>query len=779
MRKFDAYQSTHTVMHKTLFKVATFLIIFSTFIVSHVSAQSPAARYPLIPYPQELKAREGSFIINHQTGIIADAAVLENEITQLKELFPAMSLPGNKAKAGNSIHLQLDAAFEYDEGYTLDITAKKIILKAKTQTGIFRGIETLRQLAPSGIESNKNLRTVAIPAVYIKDFPVYHYRGMHLDVSRHFFTLDYLKKFIDRLALYKFNKFHLHLTDDQGWRIEIKKYPLLTEKGAWRKLNSQDRDCIQRAKETGNQDMELDPRLLKVVNGDTIYGGFYTQQQMKSIVQYAKERHIDIIPEIDMPGHMNIAVQLYPHLACGDTEWKPGGFSVPLCPCNEQTFEFAENVYKEIFEIFPYEFVHLGADEVNKDSWKKAAACRVLMDKEILKDVDELQSYFVHRMEKFFNANGRKLIGWDEILEGGVNPTAYVMYWRSWVPKAPVEAAKNGNRVIMTPGNPLYFDAIPDKNSLYNVYHFNPVPKGLTEQEATNIIGVQANIWTEWIPSEARLEYMSLPRQLALSEVVWTHRQNWKDFRNRLAHQQKRLETMGTKYRLPDIEGLLEDNVFTKSTVLNIKPPAADLTLRYTIDGSLPHNKSAVLNKPVVITKPVTYTIAAFTKDGLRGDIYKAAYRQQDPIASLTERAGKGIAVKMYKSVLKKVAEMDAKEPDAAWMQDDISVIASKVKGTDVFGLQFNGYIHVPADGIYSFFLTSDDGSVLKIADQVVVDNDGLHSPIEKSGQIVLKKGYHKFELRFIEGGGGYTLDLQMKAPGDKERRPVPVAWLK
>lgn len=758
--------------------VLLFLAFFAT--VFCVGAQN-TSRYSLIPFPQQLTPRNGNFSINKNTVIFADVSEFNNETNLLRQLLgnAAFALkPASAQPFQNYILLKNDPSIQNNEGYELDVNSSRIILAAKTASGIFRGIETLRQLAPLSVENKNSTGSFIIPNVLIKDFPLYNYRGMHLDVSRHFFTIEYVKKFIDRMALYKFNKFHFHLTDDQGWRIEIKKYPLLTQKAAWRKFNSQDLDCIQRAKETGNTDMELDARFIKTVDGEKIYGGFYTQDQLRDLVKYAAARHIDIIPEIDMPGHMDAAIQQYPFLSCSEGGWKGGPFTVPICPCKESTFEFAENVFKEVFDIFPYEYVHLGADEVNKESWKKFDGCKELMQRENIKDYDELQSYFVHRMEKFFNANGKKLIGWDEILEGGVSPTAYVMYWRSWVPKAPVEAAKNGNKVIMTPGNPLYFDAIPDKNSLSNVYHFNPIPKGLNEAQTKNIIGAQANSWTEWIPSEARLEYMTLPRMLALPEVLWTGKQNnYKDFQSRLSAQLNRLDVLHTKYRLPDIEGLLEENVFVKSANFFPKPPAKDLVIRYTTNGTVPTTASPVLNKPLTITKSTKFKLAAF-KNKLRGDVYTINFKQQNLIPNvMVKRTNTGLDVNFYKGYFKKTADLDALAATTNWLQKSWPVDADKTKGVDGFGLVYKGVIRVPADGIYSFFLTADDGAILNIADQLVVDNDGLHSAKEKSGQIALKKGMHFFELKFIEGGGGYTLNLEVMEPGENTRKPVPASW--
>jgi hexosaminidase len=369
------------------------------------------------------------------------------------------------------IELKYDGSILAVEGYALTITPQQLVLSARTGAGMFMAVQTIRQLLPARVEETGRspmehlppIQQLTLPAVTIRDTPVYAWRGMHLDVSRHFFSLDYLRKFIDVMALYKFNKFHLHLTDDQGWRIEIKKYPKLTEAGAWRTFNNQDSACMVKAKD--NPDFIIDSTHIIQKDGKTLYGGFYTQAEMKALVSYAAGKHIDIIPEIDMPGHMMAAINQYPWLSCDGSNVFGKLFSTPICPCLPTTFQFAKDVYSEIMDIFPSTYIHIGGDEVDRSLWAKSDACKALMQKEGLKNTAELQSYFIDEMEKFFNSKGRKMIGWDEILEGGISKTAIIMYWRSWVPKASIEAAQHGNQVIMTPGNPLYFDAIPDKNS--------------------------------------------------------------------------------------------------------------------------------------------------------------------------------------------------------------------------------------------------------------------------------------------------------------------------
>ena len=465
-------------MTKNSYRIILSLIILflCTFFSVDVKAQEDNKDFPLIPYPTALTAGKGFFSISPNTKIILADSRFQNEAEQLNLLMGEFL--GNPLKintegsASRNISLRYDDAIKQPEGYQLNITKDALILVAREPAGMFRAVETLRQLLPTDENSGHFSKKIEVPAVLISDHPAFAWRGMHLDVSRHFFSVDYLKKVIDLMALYKFNKFHLHLTDDQGWRIEIKKYPKLTEEGAWRTFNNQDSALILRSKD--NPDLALDPKHLIQRNGKTLYGGFYTQEEMKGVVAYALARHIDIIPEIDMPGHMMAAITSYPFLSCTGGSKFGKLFTTPICPSNESTYEFAQNVFTEIMQIFPSEYIHIGGDEVDRTSWEKSESTQAFMAKNGLKTSGELQSYFINRMEKFFNSKGRKIIGWDEILEDGISPTAMVTYWRTWVPNAPIKAAKNGNLVVMSPGNPLYFDNEPDQNSVYNVYHFNP-----------------------------------------------------------------------------------------------------------------------------------------------------------------------------------------------------------------------------------------------------------------------------------------------------------------
>lgn len=575
------------------------------------------------------------------------------------------------------------------------------------------------------------------------------------------------------MALYKLNKFHLHLTDDQGWRIEIKKYPKLTEEGAWRSFNNQDSTCMKLAKE--NPDFIIDPKHIIRKNGKEVYGGFYTQKQMKELIAHAAERHIEIIPEIDMPGHMMAAINSYNYLSCDSTSVFGKLFSTPICPCRPATIEFVKDVLSEIMDIFPSEYIHIGGDEVDRSFWEQSNDCKVLMQREGLKSSAELQAWFIREMEKFSNSKGKKLIGWDEILDGGISKTATIMYWRTWVPNAAVEAAKNGNKVIMSPVSPMYFSEPPDKNSLSAVYHYEIVPKNLAVPEAKNIIGAQGNLWTEYVTTEQRADYLYMPRMSALAEILWTNKRDFKSYTTRLSSHYKRLDNLNINYRIPDLP-VLNNYVFNDATILSVTKPMDDLILRYTMDGTIPTANSNELIKGLPITQSQLVRLAAFTKSGKRGDVYDLYFKKQNLAkAENISVSGSGLICKWYKRSFDSTTFISG-NPDNQFTVQSFIVPEQAKAGS--FSLQFRGYIDVPEKGIYSFYLTSDDASVLKIAGREVVNNDGMHSAKEKSGQTALEKGLHSIALDFIEGGGGFTLKLQYSFNGS-ELKDVPASWLK
>jgi hexosaminidase len=508
----------------------------------------------VIPMPAHLETRDGAFRLDGATRVTLDpgsaAALAPSAERWAARVRTATGLPlpvGPGAAGQGAIHLTLQGGADPGrEGYRLDVSPAGVVVRGGDPAGAFYGLQTLRQLLPAGVEGGANASADwLIPAVRIEDRPRFRYRGMHLDVARHFFPVEFIKSYLDMLALYRFNTFHWHLTEDQGWRIEIERYPLLTEIGGWR------RETVVRK--------NFDPYI-----GDGIpYGGFYTQDEVRDVVAYAAERFITVVPEIEMPGHSTAALAAYSGLACTPgpfevaTKW--GVFEDIYCP-KEETFTFLENVLTEVMALFPSEYIHIGGDEAPKRRWRESAIAQEVIRREGLEDEDELQSWFIQRIGRFLAAHGRKIIGWDEILEGGIPPDATVMSWRGV--QGGIEAAREGHDVIMTPGSHVYFDhyqgdpatepfAIGGNSPLRKVYDFEPVPPELSPAEAAHVIGAQANVWTEYMKTTDHVEYMVFPRLLALAEVVWSPREarDWASFRARLPAELRRLDALGVNYR--------------------------------------------------------------------------------------------------------------------------------------------------------------------------------------------------------------------------------------
>ena len=492
----------------------------------------------------------------------------------------------------------------HPEGYKLQITGQQIIIEGRG-AGLFYGIQTLIQLIHGTNPGYAN-----IPCAVINDYPRFPYRGMHLDVARHFFDVDFIKQYIDLMAAYKLNNFHWHLTDDQGWRIEIKKYPKLTEVGSIRAQTK-----IGRA---GGVDSDL--------YDNTPYSGFYTQDQIEEIVHYAEDRYINIVPEIEMPGHSMAAVTAYPELSCDPSKaykvketW--GESQDVLCPTDE-TFKMMENILMEVMELFPSKYIHIGGDECPKIAWQKSDFCRQLISEQNLNDASGLQSYFIGKIEKFVNAQGRQIIGWDEILEGGLAPNATVMSWRG--EGGGIAAAQLGHDVIMTPGSGgLYFDHAQSKSAqepltiggnapLAKTYAYDPIPAALNSEQQKHVIGVQGNVWTEYMSTPAKVEYMILPRMFALSEVGWTPKEN-KDFTNfsqeRVAAHLAKLDAKGYDYRVPVAYGAEDTTISGDKIKIVLKTPVDGAKIYYTIDGYSPRETDLEYKEPLLFTIPQHKTI--------------------------------------------------------------------------------------------------------------------------------------------------------------------------
>jgi hexosaminidase len=564
--------------------------------------------------------------------------MFSNEVSELQALLNetlGQNLP--EGNGNNTIEINVSEKTLKPEGYELQVTAKKIILSAADPAGMFYAIQTLRQMIMKSTVTGKTVSSVSLPVVNISDSPAFEWRGLNLDVSRHFFSADYLKKCIDRLALYKFNRLHLHLTDDQGWRVEIKKYPLLTSTGAWRTFNRLDSMCMRRAKE--NPDFNLDPQHIIIKDGKQLYGGFYTQEQLRDLVSYARSKHVEIIPEIDMPGHMMAAISAYPYLSCSGRPEHGELFSSPLCAGKEEVYSFVEDILTEVIDLFPSRYIHIGADEVDKKFWASSPECREFMKKNGIRDMDELQSYFVQRVQKFLSSKGRETIAWDEALAGGIDPDINIMYWRTWVASVPEKAVANGNNVINSQGDPLYFSG--EGNALYNVYHFDVVRKTIPADKAHLIKGAHASVWTEMVPSEKVADSHIFPRIIALSEAVWSHDsvKNWDSFKYRLNDQLARLDEMGINYRYNPsfaIIPITQVDTIEKRIGITFDSEKYRPEIFYTTDGTEPTAHSSLYKGTFYITGSSVIRAAIFA-DG----------RMQEPVLTLPADYHKAIGKKV------------------------------------------------------------------------------------------------------------------------------------
>ena len=643
-----------------------FLLLFT------IVSLTAHAQVHVIPQPAKLEMQNGSFNLSSKTTLVysdeGEKASADFLNLYLKQFY-GFTLPVAREGNNNTIKLRSRSFVNApaNEGrYTFIVTPGGITIEGDSYQANFYGIQTLIQLLPVTRSS-----TLAIPALNIEDYPRFQYRGLHLDVGRHFFPVDFLKKYIDYIALHKLNYFHWHLTEDQGWRIEIKKYPLLTQVGAYRNGT-----IIGRYPGTGNDSMR--------------YGGFYTQDQVKELVTYAANRYITIIPEIEMPGHSSAALTAYPSLGCPGTgpykvEETWGVFNDVFCAGNDSVFTFLQDVMDEVMPLFPAKFIHIGGDESPKANWKICPRCQKRIKDNGLKDEHELQSYFIQRMEKYINGKGKQIIGWDEILEGGLAPNALVMSWRG--EQGGIEAAKQKHNVIMTPGSHVYFDHAQSRNEdsvtigsflpLEKVYSYEPIPAALTAAEAKYVLGAQANMWTEYMKNTRKVEYMLFPRLAALSEVLWTpkEKKNWTDFETRMTTQFKRYDQWGVNYSkayygiqpritaAPGNKGLmwsLTSKALNKLSQLKVSEGTADKvkvslkvpdrkndpdgTKGLTRDSAVQYDyRIFTYQKPVLITKDAEYvaTLLLKTPDGKQEECCTVTQR-----FSFNKATGKKITLK-------------------------------------------------------------------------------------------------------------------------------------
>lgn len=732
------------------------------------NAQDANPNLNIIPAPVSIKKTTGTFSLSMETVIQADTPSSKTSSFFAAYLtanwgYHKINVNDNSVIA-NVVRLTSAGSEAMPEGgYHISITPNSVTVIGKG-AGLFYGIQTLIQLMPSKAAVAK------LPCVEIDDYPRFGYRGLHLDVSRHFFSVEFVKKYIDLMAAYKLNNFHWHLTDDQGWRIEIKKYPRLTEVGSKRA-----RTLIGNYHDTYPFQYDNVP-----------YGGYYTQDQIKDVVKYAAERYINVIPEIDMPGHSEAAVTAYPELSCDPKgnykvgeSW--GGFPDIYCP-TEYTFGFIEDVLTEVMALFPSKYIHIGGDEVDKTAWRRSAFCQKLIKKLKLKNEEGLQSYFVQRIEKFVNSKGRSIIGWDEILQGGLAPNATVMSWTG--ESGGITAAQQKHNVIMTPGAWMYFDkaqansymeplSIGGYVPLAKVYSYNPVSGALTPDQQKYIMGVQANIWTEYIATEDKVEYMLLPRLLALSEIAWTPlaNKNYADFAGtRVPAHLGKLDALGYNFRVGTAVGVTDTIMTGNIFRFELKSPVEGAKIYYTIDGYVPRETDLEYKLPLNILVPDsssrTLQTIVITPSGKRSAVTHTIMNNfpPSPAVNYTGTAA-GLKYKLIPGRFSGTDQLDGAKYTDTGVTKNFGTAAFR-KNNRVFGVIYEGYIRVDEDGKYLFSTASADGSTVLIDDNVVVDNDGRHSLFERGGEILLQKGYHKIEVKYFYVGAANTLRVYMAMPG-------------
>ncbi|KRD62582.1 beta-N-acetylhexosaminidase [Flavobacterium sp. Root935] len=749
-----------------------FLYLFFVLSFLNGTAQNFQQNNSIIPSPNFYKLTGDSIRIIGKVQInFVNKNYSEREFKSAQILETAFNSQTASKKSDVKIDFNTNVNFTSKEAYKIEITSKKIIVSGKEE-GLFYGVQTLLQLLP-----NKISKEIKLPCLIIEDQPRYSYRGLHLEVCRHFFSVAVIKDFIRQMSSYKLNNFHWHLTDDQGWRIEIKKYPKLTEVGS------------KRAQTLVGNKFERSPFFF---DGNP-YGGFYTQEEIKDVVKFAEENYVNVIPEIEMPGHASAAVTAYPNLACfPDRNYKVieswGVFEDVFCAGKDETFTFLEDVLTEVMALFPSKNIHVGGDECPKTRWKTCPNCQKRITALGLKDEHELQSYFIKRIEKFLNANGRQIFGWDEILEGGLAPNAAVMSWRG--ESGGIHAAKLKHPVVMTPEGTVYFDynqgyspneplTVGRLSTLEKVYNYNPTPvDSLSVEEQKYIIGVQANLWSEYLTSPAKLNYMLYPRVLALAEIAWTEpkNKNYNHFiQNQLPYHLEKLELEDRLYKVPTPFGADEMALIASKYILDLKPTIKNGKIFYTIDGYNPDETAELYQNPVLINIPkgeyrIIKTIQ-ISESGKRSSINKIIVRNPDLKSALAIQPKKnGLKYEYYTGTFKQVLDLELSKPAATGIfEGKISVEKWKTKLERYIGLKFNGYIFIPETGNYTFSTLSDDGSKLFIDDELIVDNDDIHWANEAYGAVKLEKGFHKINISYFDLTGGTILNCFIQKEGKKK----------
>jgi hexosaminidase len=757
-----------------------FLFLFFVLSILNGKAQNSQQNNSIIPAPNLYKLTGDSISINGKVQVnFKNKNYSKKELKSAKILESALNVSSSSKKSNVKIEFDSSQNLSSKEGYKIEITSNKITIIGQEE-GLFYAVQSLLQLLP-----NKIVAAIKLPCVIIEDSPRYSYRGLHLDVCRHFFSVAVIKYFIAQMASYKLNNFHWHLTDDQGWRIEIKKYPKLTEVGS------------KRAQTLVGNKFERTPFFF---DGNP-YGGFYTQEEIKEVVKFAEAHYVNIIPEIEMPGHASAAVTAYPNLACfPDRNYKVveswGVFEDVFCAGKDETFTFLEDVLTEVMTLFPSKNIHVGGDECPKTRWKVCPNCQKRIKDLGLKDEHELQSYFIKRIEKFLNANGRQIFGWDEILEGGLAPNAAVMSWRG--ESGGIHAAKLKHPVVMTPEGTVYFDynqgyspneplTVGRLSTLEKVYNYNPTPvDSLSVEEQKYIIGVQANLWSEYLTSPTKLNYMLYPRMFALAEIAWTESQN-KDYnhfiQNQLPYHLEKLELQNRLYKVPTPFGADETALITSKYILDLKPTIKNGKIFYTIDDYNPDETANLYQNPVAINIPkgeyrIIKTIQ-ISESGKRSSINKIMVRNPDLKPALAIQPKKnGLKYDYFTGNFNQVQDLELSKPkNSGILEGKISAEKWKTKLERYIGLKFDGYIFIPETGNYTFSTLSDDGSKLFIDNELIVNNDRIHWANEAYGAVKLEKGFHKLNISYFDLTGGTILNCFIQLEG-KEKQEISASQL-
>ncbi|WP_295116797.1 family 20 glycosylhydrolase [uncultured Chitinophaga sp.] len=734
--------------------------------VQAVTAQS------IIPKPLKVTNAAGSFNLGSAVVVIPATATpeLKNLGSYLSAVVKQESgkvLPiKDIAPAKGAIILQLQEADSLGaEGYVLAVKPDGLTLTAAKPAGLFYGIQSVRQLL---IADGVNLKSTSI-----YDKPEYAWRGFMLDVSRHYFPKEVVKSYIDYLALLKMNTFHWHLTDDEGWRIEIKKYPKLTSIGAWRP----DRLGAIWKNQAPSQ-----------VGEAAKYGGFYTQEDVKEIVAYAAAHYITVIPEIEMPAHALSAMVPYPELSCFGAFDKvmPTGGGPKMrdniyCAGKEESFKFIDDVLTEVAALFPSQYIHIGGDEAPKEKWAVCPHCQKRIKDEDLRDEHGLQSYFVKRVEKMLQAKGKKLIGWDEIMEGGLSPDATVMAWRGLKPA--MQSAAEGHNVIITPKHLSYFDYPQGKgyepiafgSRLYfeDLYNFDNSLSDFDDKQKSHVLGLQANLWTEQTQTLADIEYRTFPRLFALAENAWSNaaQKDFSDFTTRMQGFYPWLDKNGINYRKPDVVSKFANYVFTDSMKVVLQAAHKDGEIRYTTDLTEPDKRSLLYTPGLSVKRDAVINAREILPDGRLSQVKVLRFTKQSLRPGVKpELVEQGMFYKYYETTgsIKKLLEAPAVK------QGWVTHFELPDQFTDNgFGVTFEGHFIIPKDGVYTFYLQSSDGSALFIGDTQVVDNEGTHPQQEAYGQIALAKGYHPFKIVYYDTYQAEYLKVLYEGPGIS-KQPIP-----